>query len=201
MTLKILGGFAKGHTLSVPKGDLVRPTSVLLRRRVFDFFQKLDDVTFVDLCAGSGAVAFEAWSRGASRIFLNEISKHVLKIIEENREELSVRFALKSPADFMISQMSAEKNLLQFKKNYQHFSESEKEENIIFLDPPYNQIEIYQKVIQILTEESWFFGQLWVESDYQKGLSQEQLIALGLKLDKVFEQGSSYLSVTNFPQQ
>jgi 16S rRNA (guanine966-N2)-methyltransferase len=112
-----------------------------------------------------------------------------------------VRFALKSPADFVISQMSAEKNLLQFKKNYQHFSESEKEETIIFLDPPYNQIEIYQKVIQVLTEESWFFGQLWVESDYQKGLSQEQLIALGLKLDKIFEQGSSYLSVTNFPQQ
>ncbi len=201
MTIKILGGFAKGHTLSVPKGDLVRPTSVLLRRRVFDFFQKLDDVTFVDLCAGSGAMAFEAWSRGAHKIYLNEISKHVLKIIEENREHLSMKFALKNQADFLVSQLSAEKNLLQFKKDYQHFSAAEKEETIIFLDPPYNQIELYQKVIQQFTEEPWFFGQLWVESDYQKGLSQEQLKSLGLSLDKIFEQGSSYLSVTNFPQQ
>lgn len=201
MTLKILGGFAKGHSLSVPKGDLVRPTSVMLRRRVFDYFQKLDDVTFVDLCAGSGAMAFEAWSRGAHKIFLNEISKHVLKFIEENREQLSVRFPQKSDTDFKISQMSAEKNLLQFKIEYGLFSESEKEETVIFLDPPYNQIEIYQKVIQIFTEEPWFFGQLWVESDFQKGLSQEQLNSLGLKLDKIFEQGSSYLSVTNFPQQ
>ena len=67
MSVKILGGFARGLNLLVPKGDLIRPTSIMLKRRVFDFFQRMDDKIFIDLCAGSGAVGLEAWSRGAQK--------------------------------------------------------------------------------------------------------------------------------------
>ena len=39
MSVKILGGFARGQILAVPKNDSIRPTSVMLRRRIYDFFQ------------------------------------------------------------------------------------------------------------------------------------------------------------------
>ena len=58
MSIKILGGFARGQVLAVPKTDSIRPTSVMLRRRIYDFFQDLDGFYFLDICAGSGAMGF-----------------------------------------------------------------------------------------------------------------------------------------------
>lgn len=201
MSIKILGGFARSQLLSVPKGDLVRPTSVMLRRRIFDFYQDLDGVNFVDLCAGSGAMGFEAWSRGATRVFLNENNRHVLKMLEENRENLLVRNHHKKTGEIHCSFLPAQKFIYQFKMIYSEFSEKEKEETILFLDPPYSEKNIYKEVVQcLLDKESWYFGQLWIESDPKKGLSIEAVCSLGLKPIKIYEQGDSYLLVTNFPQ-
>ena len=107
MSLKILGGFARGQILAVPKGDLIRPTSVMLKRRIYDFYQDLSGVTFIDLCAGSGAMGFEAWSRGARRIYLNEVNRHVLMTLEENRENLLLKNHHKKSGDIVCSYSSA----------------------------------------------------------------------------------------------
>ena len=39
MSLKILGGLAKGLVLQTAKQKSLRPTSILLKRRFFDYFQ------------------------------------------------------------------------------------------------------------------------------------------------------------------
>ena len=62
MGLKILGGIAKGNTINIPKNGSFRPTSIRLKRRLFDFRQNWEGYTFIDLCAGSGAVGIESWS-------------------------------------------------------------------------------------------------------------------------------------------
>ena len=200
MSLKILGGFARGQILSAPKGDVVRPTSVMLRRRIFDFYQDLSEVYFVDLCAGSGAMGFEAWSRGSSRVYLNEFNRHVLKLLEENRENFLIRNDHKKTGELICSFLSAQKFILKFKEDYLKFTENEKEETILFLDPPYSEKKIYTEVIYELLKEPWYFGQLWVESDPKKGLSIDELKSLGLTPRKIYEQGDSYIFVTNFPQ-
>lgn len=199
MSIKILGGFARGHALQVPNGALIRPTSVLLRRRIYDFYQDLDGVIFVDLCAGTGAVAFEAWSRGAAYVFLNEYNKHVSRVLEENIESLIVKHSHKKCGEIKSTQMSAEKYIEVFKTQYLQFAKEQQEETIIFLDPPYSEIHIYEKVIASL-KEGWFSGQLWVESDPLKGLSIAQVEKLGLSAFKIYEQGDSFIFVTNFPQ-
>ena len=204
MSIKILGGFARGQVLGVPKGDFIRPTSVMLRRRIYDFFQDLEDYTFVDLCAGSGAMGFEAWSRGASVVYLNEVSTHVLKILEENRENLLVKNHHKKSGNIKISNVVAEKFIRQFKVEYQHFTEEEKHQTIIFLDPPYALKSIYFDVVKELTgsegEEPWYFGQLWIESDPKKGIPSSEWSNYRLKSTKLFEQGENYIFVTIFPQ-
>ncbi|MFA6238271.1 MAG: RsmD family RNA methyltransferase [Bacteriovorax sp.] len=201
MSIKILGGFARGQILSVPKGDIIRPTSVMLRRRIFDYFQNLGGCVFVDLCAGSGAMGFEAWSRGANKVFLNESNRHVLKTLEENRENLLLKSNYKNAGEIYCSNSPAEKFIRQFKSKYSEFDENQKSETIIFLDPPYSMKNIYSEVIKAITEEPWYFGQLWIESDPKKGIpssawEKESHLSTG----KLFEQGESYIFVTNFPQ-
>ena len=202
MSIKILGGFARGQFLAVAKGDLIRPTSIMLRRRIYDYFQNLDDAIFVDLCAGSGAMGFEAWSRGAKQIYLNEVSRKVLFILEENRENLILKNDHKKPGEIFCSNFSAEKFIKDFKSKYQDFSEEQKKQTIIFLDPPYSMKSIYIDVVKTLTDskEPWYFGQLWIESDPEKGIPIQVLKDLKLNQDKLFLQGESYIYVTNFPQ-
>ena len=204
MSIKILGGFARGQILAVPKNDSIRPTSVMLRRRIYDFFQDLDGYYFLDICAGSGAMGFEAWSRGASRVYLNEVSKHVLRTLEENRENVLLKNHHKNPGEIKISNNSAEKFIHQFKSEYLGFSPEQKKDTIIFLDPPYSLKSIYFDILKELTitgqEEPWYFGQLWIESDPKKGIPYTTWIDHKLKATKIFEQGENYIFVTIFPQ-
>lgn len=200
MSIKILGGFARGQFLSVPKGDTIRPTSIMLRRRIYDYFQDMDGTVFVDLCAGSGAMGFEAWSRGASRVYLNEVSRHVLKTLEENRENLLLKNHHKKNGEIFCSNSSAEKFIRQFKTQYQQFSDEEKSQTILFLDPPYSMKSIYFEVVKAIMEESWYFGQLWIESDPKKGIPSSEWANSKLTSSKLFEQGESYIYVSIFPQ-
>jgi 16S rRNA (guanine966-N2)-methyltransferase len=200
VSVKILGGFARGQILSVPKGDTIRPTSVMLRRRIYDFYQQLDDVVFVDLCAGSGAMGFEAWSRGAESVYLNEVNRHVLKTLEDNREKILVGNHHKKTGQIICSHTSAEKFIKHFQEIYKGFSQDQKNETILFLDPPYSQKNIYTDVVKALKSDPWYFGQLWIESDPVKGIAKEVWSDYGLAPVKIFEQGDSYIYVTNFPQ-
>ncbi|MBC7537832.1 MAG: RsmD family RNA methyltransferase [Bacteriovorax sp.] len=204
MSIKILGGFARGQVLTVQKGDTIRPTSIMLRRRIYDFFQDLEGFYFLDLCAGSGAMGFEAWSRGASRVYLNEVSKHVLKTLEDNRENLLIKNHHKKSGEIKVSNAPAEKFIREFKRDYQKFDEEQKKQTIIFLDPPYSLKSIYFDVVSELIgsaeEDPWYFGQLWIESDPKKGIPRNGWSDYNLKASKLFEQGENYIFVTIFPQ-
>lgn len=197
MSIKILGGLARGQLLDVPKGDLIRPTSIMLRRRIYDFYQDLSGVTFVDLCAGSGAMAFEAWSRGARKVFVNEINKHVIKILEDNKEQILLKHSHKKCGEIICSHFPAEKWIKHFRLEYEKFSPEDQEETIIFLDPPYSEKNVYYEVVKFLKEDGWFRGQLWVESDPLKGLSIKEVEALGLRALKIYEQGDSFIFISN----
>ncbi len=199
MSIKILGGFARGLSLKVPKGDIVRPTSVLLKRRVFDYFQDMSDVEFVDLCAGSGAIGIEAWSRGANRVYLNEMNRHVHRIIEENKESAILKYQHLNPGDIISTSKDAESFVKNFKNTYENLESERQENTVIFLDPPYSEKKIYTEIVEYLLTSSWFKGQLWIESDALKGIPLKEWESK-LNFDKVFEQGDSYILITNFPQ-
>lgn len=69
MSLKIISGIYKGRVLQAPKGLGVRPTTARVRQRVFDTLQALwAGSVGLDAFAGSGAIGFEALSRGAQHV-------------------------------------------------------------------------------------------------------------------------------------
>ena len=65
--MRITGGQARGISLTLPKGDRVRPATDALRQAVFSSLAaRVPGALFLDLFAGSGAYGLEALSRGAS---------------------------------------------------------------------------------------------------------------------------------------
>ena len=69
--MRIVGGRLGGRVLRAPASHMIRPTSERLRESIFDILAHrypdlLEGARVVDLFAGSGALGFEALSRGAS---------------------------------------------------------------------------------------------------------------------------------------
>src|SRR2546422_1524542 len=87
--LRIIGGTFKGRRLLAPPGVETRPLPDRVKQSLFDWLgQRLDGLHVVDCCAGSGAFAFEALSRGASRVEAIEPGPHAVPILRANAVKL-----------------------------------------------------------------------------------------------------------------
>jgi 16S rRNA (guanine966-N2)-methyltransferase len=71
--VRIIGGRFRGSRLPVPNLAGLRPSSDRMRETLFNWLQfELAGVQVLDLFAGSGALGFEAVSRGAGRVLMIE---------------------------------------------------------------------------------------------------------------------------------
>ena len=82
--MNIVAGKARGVELVVPEGIPVRPTATRVRKALFDSLGDMTGMRVVDLCAGSGALALEALSRGAAAAVMVELNAEHIRYIEEN---------------------------------------------------------------------------------------------------------------------
>lgn len=193
MALSILGGKGKGHVLKVPTKDYIRPMSVLLKRKLFDSRQNLEGFRFFDLCAGSGAVGLEAWSRGAERVFFTEIDRKVHPITKENLKKIINGFKLENETLLLRNQ-----DCLKFlKQELKELSGEKSKDMILFFAPPYPQHKLYEKVLGWLDDQLWYQGEIWVESCNDKGIKESKIIELlGSRTErKHIKQGSSFLKL------
>ena len=87
--LRIIGGAFRGRRLTAPRGLTTRPLPDRVKQALFDWLgQRLDGLVVVDCCAGSGAFAFEALSRGARRVDAIEPGRHALPALRANAARL-----------------------------------------------------------------------------------------------------------------
>lgn len=91
MSLRLTGGEFRGRIIQTPKHQHTRPTQARLRQALFNSIQTLiPDARVLDLFAGSGALGFEALSRGASQVVFIEDAKSTVRLIEKNAQDLKV---------------------------------------------------------------------------------------------------------------
>jgi 16S rRNA (guanine(966)-N(2))-methyltransferase RsmD len=77
--------------IEAPDGNKTRPTQSRLRQALFNSIQAhVSQAVVLDLFSGSGALGFEALSRGASRIVFVENSRAAQRLIEQNAKDLGV---------------------------------------------------------------------------------------------------------------
>ncbi len=85
--MRIVSGAFRGRRLFVPEG--IRPTTGRLREALFSMLD-VQGTCFLELFAGSGAVALEALSRGAAQVHLVERNSGCARTIRRNLKEFGV---------------------------------------------------------------------------------------------------------------
>ena len=123
--MRIIAGQYRSRPLVAPKGMNTRPTLDQTREALFNILQgRVADTQFLDLYAGSGAVALEAISRGAESAVICDMSAKACGVIQENIDALGCQ----SRAKLLRMKDTAVLSALQ--KKGDAF-------DLIFLDPPY----------------------------------------------------------------
>jgi 16S rRNA (guanine966-N2)-methyltransferase len=94
--MRIVSGEFRGKALAAPEGQATRPTSDRARQAVFNILEhaawgpELDGVRVIDLFAGSGALGFEALSRGAAFCLFVETDEAARGAIRENVDAMGL---------------------------------------------------------------------------------------------------------------
>ncbi len=88
--VRIIAGAWRGRYLQVPSLPSVRPTPARVRETLFNWLAgSIESAECVDLYAGSGALGFEAASRGARRVTLVDRDREVARRLRQEVENLS----------------------------------------------------------------------------------------------------------------
>lgn len=174
--MRIISGSRRGHKLFEFEGMKIRPTTDRVKESLFNLIQDyVDESSVLDAFAGSGALSFEALSRGAKKCVALDIDSDSISLIKKNAEALKF-------SDIEIIQKDANDFL----------SQTNEEFSLIFLDPPYNKgfIEpIIDKIVSrnILSSD----GIIVLESDQ----SDMHCEFSGLSILKQKRYGRTYITI------
>ena len=120
--MRIIGGQYRRRILRFPDSEGLRPTPDRVRETLFNWLgQELDGEHCLDLFAGSGALGFEAASRGAVQVVMVDKAPKVLAALHENAKMLH------NPPGVEIIRGDA----------LQYLSSTKSKFDLIFLDPPF----------------------------------------------------------------
>ncbi len=123
--MRVIAGTARSLPLKTPEGNDTRPTQDRIKETLFNILQSdIPGCVFVDCFSGSGGIGIEALSRGAAKAYFIENGARAIACIEQNL----VFTKLQERA--MLIKQEAYAGLLNI---------YEKEVDIFFMDPPYNQ--------------------------------------------------------------
>lgn len=97
--MRVVGGTLSGRTVKAPPGHDTRPTSARVREALFNLLAArtaFGGAAVLDLFAGSGALAFEALSRGAAHATLVERHGPTLAVAKANAASLGLASAVRT---------------------------------------------------------------------------------------------------------
>jgi 16S rRNA (guanine(966)-N(2))-methyltransferase RsmD len=133
--MRVIAGELRSRRLKGVAGRATRPTPDRLRETLFDILgPRIEDATFVDAYAGTGAVGIEALSRGARHAYFLESNRTALTVLRENLAALGLETrATVTPGRVQITLPRCRADL-------------------VFLDPPYDREDEYAKALEALVE-------------------------------------------------
>lgn len=148
--MRLIGGSLRGRTLDFPDAEGLRPTADRIRETLFNWLQPLiEGAQCLDLFAGTGALGFEAASRGAARVLMLETNAKVVAALQQNRQRLGL----------VAVEIQRGDGLARLASTHQSF-------DLIFLDPPFH-TELLQQSLDCLAQDRYLKpgGLVYLELD------------------------------------
>jgi 16S rRNA (guanine966-N2)-methyltransferase len=164
-SIKIIGGQWKRSILPVPAIEGLRPTPNRIRETLFNWLgQDLAGLQCVDAFAGTGALGFEAASRGAALVLMCEQDPKLERSLIASRDRLGAKSILIQRGDAlaMLASLTAAS------------------QDVIFLDPPFAQPELFVPALKAAARALKPAGFLYLESDRVWQPSELQLHGLDI---------------------
>ncbi|OAM35393.1 16S rRNA (guanine(966)-N(2))-methyltransferase RsmD [Eikenella sp. NML96-A-049] len=120
--IRIIGGEQRGRKIRFADAEGLRPTADSVRERLFNWLRhELTGRTVLDLFAGSGALGFEAISRGVKRVVLVENNRRTAASLQQQIQELRL----------------SEKMEVRTLDAFEYLSKTHEQFDVVFLDPPF----------------------------------------------------------------
>jgi len=148
--MRIVGGKFKGRSIAAPEGRDTRPTTDRAREAVFNVLAHaewspgVEDRRVLDLFAGSGALGFEALSRGAAFALFVETDAAARGALRDNIEALGLfgvtRIHRRDATDLGVKPAGLGEPF-----------------DLVFLDPPYHR-DLGSAALARLTAGGWITG-------------------------------------------
>jgi 16S rRNA (guanine966-N2)-methyltransferase len=144
--VRIIGGAWRGRKLHFPPSDSLRPTPDRVRETLFNWLQfEIEGKRCLDLFAGSGALGFEALSRGAEQVVFVERERVAVEAIRAGLRTLQCDRAVVEALDaFSFLQRGSERPF-----------------DIVFIDPPYAERWL-DRACAALEAGGWLAPRAWV---------------------------------------
>lgn len=145
--MRIIGGAFKGRAIEAPEGRDTRPTSDRARESVFnilehaDYMPAFEGLRVLDVFAGSGALGFEALSRGAAFCLFVETDEAARGAIRNTIETLGLFGCTR------IHRRDATRLGQRPGPEAEAF-------DLVFMDPPYHK-GLYEPALNALLEGVW----------------------------------------------
>ena len=141
--MNIIAGKHRGRRILSDNKIEYRPTTGRVREALFNIiYSRRDDVsqlTFLDVCCGSGSCGLEALSRGFSHVGFIDISRNNIDNVKKNIEILKETNSC-TLFNYDIKKLPVNKNAIKY--------------NIVFIDPPYNFESVFI-IRDILQNNGW----------------------------------------------
>jgi 16S rRNA (guanine966-N2)-methyltransferase len=90
--MRIIAGSLRGREIRLPKNSRIRPATGFVREKLMSLYtpERLARGAFLDICAGSGLVGFEALSRGAPHVCFVEVDPQTTQALKDNAAHFGV---------------------------------------------------------------------------------------------------------------
>ncbi len=121
--MRIISGTYKGKRLTAPKSLPVRPTTDFAKEALFNILNHkiyFDEITMLDLFAGTGNISYEFASRGCQNITCVDADYGCVKFIQKTADELSM------PVKTIKSDV------------FKYIKAATTSYDVVFADPPYD---------------------------------------------------------------
>lgn len=156
--LRIIGGQWKRRQLTFTSAEGLRPTPDRIRETLFNWLMwDIQNANVLDLCTGSGALSFEALSRGAAQVVMIEPNRIQAEFLTNNLQLLKV-----TSQHAKLKVTTAQQALPNLKEQF----------DVVFLDPPYA-LNLWQELAELADPLIQNNGFIYVEAD--RDLTQLQL--------------------------